>query len=258
MAAIRSSSAAARTSAGARDDFDDVELELDWCTPFQRAVVEALRRVPYGETVTYGELAALAGHPNAQRAAGHVLRGEPLRRSSSRATASSRRAGSARTARSGVDYKRRLLELEGVAVSLSEDVRARARRDRAAQACCRLAELSALVRAAGASTCAARAGSACTSRSASAAVARRAFALLRGYGVAVRDPHVPPPRVRAGDALPAPPATTTRASVQALNEAGILGDAARARSSGRRGGSSAGRAAGAAYLRGAFLAAGSV
>ena len=44
-------------------------------TPFQRAVTEALRAVPYGETVTYGELAALAGHPNAQRAAGTFCAG---------------------------------------------------------------------------------------------------------------------------------------------------------------------------------------
>src|ERR671930_339553 len=55
---------------GAPVGFEDVELDLEWCTPFQRAVAEALRRVPRGEVVTYGELAALAGHPGAQRAAG--------------------------------------------------------------------------------------------------------------------------------------------------------------------------------------------
>jgi methylated-DNA-[protein]-cysteine S-methyltransferase len=33
-------------------------------------VTAALRAVPYGETVTYGELAALAGHVGAQRAVG--------------------------------------------------------------------------------------------------------------------------------------------------------------------------------------------
>ena len=58
--------------AGARDSFADVELELAWCTPFQRRVVETLRAIPYGETATYGEVAALAGHPNAQRAVGSV------------------------------------------------------------------------------------------------------------------------------------------------------------------------------------------
>jgi methylated-DNA-[protein]-cysteine S-methyltransferase len=50
--------------------FDDVRLDLAWATPFQRAVAEVLRAVPRGEVVSYGELAALAGHPNAQRAAG--------------------------------------------------------------------------------------------------------------------------------------------------------------------------------------------
>jgi methylated-DNA-[protein]-cysteine S-methyltransferase len=60
---------------GARDDFLDVPLDLDGTTAFQRAVAEALRRVPWGETVTYGELAVLAGYPNAYRAAGTVCAG---------------------------------------------------------------------------------------------------------------------------------------------------------------------------------------
>ena len=58
--------------AGEEVSFEDVDLDLDGATPFQRAVADALRRVPYGESVTYGELAALAGHPNAYRAAGTV------------------------------------------------------------------------------------------------------------------------------------------------------------------------------------------
>jgi O-6-methylguanine DNA methyltransferase len=56
--------------AGSRDDFLDVELELEWATPFTLELLAALRAVPYGETVTYGELAALAGRPGAARAAG--------------------------------------------------------------------------------------------------------------------------------------------------------------------------------------------
>jgi methylated-DNA-[protein]-cysteine S-methyltransferase len=56
--------------AGRSDGFQDVELELGWATPFQHAVADTLRAIPYGETVTYGELAALSGFPNAQRAAG--------------------------------------------------------------------------------------------------------------------------------------------------------------------------------------------
>ncbi len=48
----------------------DVPLDLSWTTPFQHAVADSLRAVPRGEVVSYGELAALAGHPGAQRAVG--------------------------------------------------------------------------------------------------------------------------------------------------------------------------------------------
>lgn len=56
--------------AGDAVDFDDVDLDLEWATPFQRALARALRDVPRGEVVSYGELAALAGRPGAARAAG--------------------------------------------------------------------------------------------------------------------------------------------------------------------------------------------
>ncbi|MFE6194409.1 methylated-DNA--[protein]-cysteine S-methyltransferase [Streptomyces sp. NPDC057838] len=39
-------------------------------TPFQRLVWEELRRIPYGETRTYGRLAAALGSPTASRAVG--------------------------------------------------------------------------------------------------------------------------------------------------------------------------------------------
>jgi methylated-DNA-[protein]-cysteine S-methyltransferase len=39
-------------------------------TPFQRQVWSALDRIPYGETRTYGELAATVGRPRAARAVG--------------------------------------------------------------------------------------------------------------------------------------------------------------------------------------------
>ena len=56
--------------AGERASFDDIQLELEGWTTFQLDVVRALRGVPYGEVVSYGDLARLAGHPRAQRAAG--------------------------------------------------------------------------------------------------------------------------------------------------------------------------------------------
>jgi methylated-DNA-[protein]-cysteine S-methyltransferase len=97
---------------GQRVAFDDVELDLEWCTPFQRAVADALRDVSYGQTVTYGELAALAGHPNAQRAAGTFCAGNrfPLVLPCHRVVAAN---GPGSYGSLGVDYKRRLLALEG-------------------------------------------------------------------------------------------------------------------------------------------------
>ena len=56
--------------AGEPVSFADVELDLEWCTPFQLAVATELRAVPWGEVVSYGELAERAGYPRAGRAAG--------------------------------------------------------------------------------------------------------------------------------------------------------------------------------------------
>ena len=98
--------------AGEPDDFRDVEIDLDWCTPFQRAMAEALRALPRGETVTYGELAALGGRPNAPRAAGmfcaHNRFGLVV--PCHRVVAA---GGLGAYGSLGQDYKRRLLELEG-------------------------------------------------------------------------------------------------------------------------------------------------
>jgi AraC family transcriptional regulator of adaptative response/methylated-DNA-[protein]-cysteine methyltransferase len=47
-------------------------------TPFQRAVWEQLLNIPYGETRTYGEIAALVGKPLAFRAMGRANGDNPL------------------------------------------------------------------------------------------------------------------------------------------------------------------------------------
>jgi methylated-DNA-[protein]-cysteine S-methyltransferase len=105
----------ARFFGGERDDFLDVELDLEDATPFQRSATEALRRVPYGETVTYAELAALAGHPGAQRAAGTFCahNGFGVVVPCHRVTAADGIGGYGSL---GAAYKRRLLALEGVSV----------------------------------------------------------------------------------------------------------------------------------------------
>jgi methylated-DNA-[protein]-cysteine S-methyltransferase len=47
-------------------------------TDFQQEVWEALLRIPFGETQTYGEIAAAVGHPGAARAVGNSARENPL------------------------------------------------------------------------------------------------------------------------------------------------------------------------------------
>lgn len=81
---------------------------------FQRAASLALFDVPYGVTVTYGELAELAGYPGAARAAGSVCSRNPLPIvvPCHRVLPVGRRLG--RYGTLGAHYKRRLLELEGV------------------------------------------------------------------------------------------------------------------------------------------------
>jgi methylated-DNA-[protein]-cysteine S-methyltransferase len=46
--------------------------------PFRRAVLEKLRSVPRGQTVSYGELAARAGNPRAARAVGTACAHNPI------------------------------------------------------------------------------------------------------------------------------------------------------------------------------------
>jgi methylated-DNA-[protein]-cysteine S-methyltransferase len=57
------------------------ELPIDWSLAsggFRRSVLEAMRAIPYGETVSYGELASRAGNARAHRAAGHTCATNPL------------------------------------------------------------------------------------------------------------------------------------------------------------------------------------
>jgi len=98
---------------GKKVRFDDLPIDLEWCTDFQRAVAETLRAVPYGDVVTYGELAALAGYPNAQRAAGTFCAHNrlPLVLPCHRVVSA---GGLGSYGSLGEGFKRRLLDLEGV------------------------------------------------------------------------------------------------------------------------------------------------
>ena len=55
-----------------------LRLDLDHLRPFPRAVLEATRRIPYGEVRPYSWVAEEAGSPRAARAAGSALSRNPV------------------------------------------------------------------------------------------------------------------------------------------------------------------------------------
>lgn len=61
---------------GARKDFD-LPLKLSG-TEFQVSVLKALQNIPYGETVSYGEIAKRIGRPKAVRAVGAANGRNPI------------------------------------------------------------------------------------------------------------------------------------------------------------------------------------
>ncbi len=56
----------------------EVQIDLGRRSDFSRRVLETLIQVPFGKTVTYGELAAQAGFPRAARAVGRAMATNPL------------------------------------------------------------------------------------------------------------------------------------------------------------------------------------
>ncbi|WP_145049940.1 methylated-DNA--[protein]-cysteine S-methyltransferase [Lignipirellula cremea] len=101
-------------AAGQVDAFDDLELDFEGRTPFQRRVLEACRQVAYGQTITYADLAAAAGSPRAHRAVGNVMASNrtPVLIPCHRVLAKNSLGGF--SAPTGVSLKKRLLGLEGV------------------------------------------------------------------------------------------------------------------------------------------------
>jgi methylated-DNA-[protein]-cysteine S-methyltransferase len=102
----------ARFFAGQDEPFADVELLIEG-TEFDQALARAMRAIPRGEVVTYGELALLAGRARAARAAGtfcarcNLAPFLPVHRVVSV-------NGIGGFGDLGVDYKRRMLALENV------------------------------------------------------------------------------------------------------------------------------------------------
>jgi methylated-DNA-[protein]-cysteine S-methyltransferase len=94
---------------------DAIALDARGLPPFHAVVYEALRRVPSGATVSYGELAARVGSPGASRAVGQAVGKNPwpVVVPCHRVLAVGGRPGGF-SAPGGVETKRRLLAIEGV------------------------------------------------------------------------------------------------------------------------------------------------
>jgi methylated-DNA-[protein]-cysteine S-methyltransferase len=60
-------------ASGKRDDFQDVCVDFGPVGSFQHRVLECCRKIPFGTTWTYGELAANAGVERAARAVGSCM-----------------------------------------------------------------------------------------------------------------------------------------------------------------------------------------
>ncbi|MDI3539349.1 MAG: methylated-DNA-[protein]-cysteine S-methyltransferase [Methanolobus sp.] len=66
-----------RYFSGEEVDFSGYEPDLSGLTEFQQEVLTEVRKIPYGQTVTYAELACRIGKVGAARAVGSALAKNP-------------------------------------------------------------------------------------------------------------------------------------------------------------------------------------
>lgn len=103
-----------RYFAGMNESFATIPLDLDAATDFQREVWQAARCVQWGSSATYGDLAQRVNKPtSAARAVGHALGQNPIA-----ILVPCHRFigadGSLHGFAAGLEWKRELLQLEGV------------------------------------------------------------------------------------------------------------------------------------------------
>ena len=100
--------------AGRRPDLSGVSLDMTGVSEFDRRVYDAARRIPAGETATYGEIAAQLGDRALAREVGQALSRNPfpIVVPCHRVLAAGRRNGGF-SAPGGVRTKLRLLGIEG-------------------------------------------------------------------------------------------------------------------------------------------------
>jgi methylated-DNA-[protein]-cysteine S-methyltransferase len=98
---------------GVKEDFTEVKLNLTDLSSFQRKVLLAERRTPYGRVTTYGRLAVKIGKSGSARAVGSALARNPFPLVIP-CHRTIRADGSLGGFQGGGRLKRTLLELEGV------------------------------------------------------------------------------------------------------------------------------------------------
>lgn len=105
---------------GEATHFDDLLIETAHLTTFGKKVIAACRGIPWGETITYGQLAKQAGRPGAARAVGSVMARNrvPLIVPCHRVVPACGGLGGF-SAPQGVSMKKRLLEMERDALVLA-------------------------------------------------------------------------------------------------------------------------------------------
>lgn len=103
-----------RLARGEAVDLGALPLDLDGIDAFRTEIYAEARRVGFGETTTYGALAAMAGHPGKARETGEAMGSNPvpLIVPCHRVLAANGRLGGF-SAPGGTETKRRLLGLEG-------------------------------------------------------------------------------------------------------------------------------------------------
>jgi methylated-DNA-[protein]-cysteine S-methyltransferase len=62
---------------GRKKDFSEYGLDLSHLTEFEQIVLNETRKIPYGETITYSELAKRIKKPGASQAVGKALSKNP-------------------------------------------------------------------------------------------------------------------------------------------------------------------------------------
>jgi O-6-methylguanine DNA methyltransferase len=57
---------------------EDLPIDIDFLTDFQRKILSLIQKIPVGAVATYGDIAKQLNNENAARAVGQVLRRNPL------------------------------------------------------------------------------------------------------------------------------------------------------------------------------------